>query len=84
MILHSDESTTFIAVADLEGVQAVASKPPLDPNYFIFRLNFKRFCVKLDKRTSLSMDKPSSGMYFVQVCYSFLVPEFLKVNTCIY
>ena len=43
-----------MTVADLEGVQWVHSNPPLDQNYFIFMGNFKRFFVKLGKRTPLS------------------------------
>ena len=38
------------AVVDLEGVQGVHSKPPLEPNYFIFMGNFEKFCVKLGKQ----------------------------------
>ena len=37
--LHSKFST----VADLEGVQGVRLNPPLDPHYFVFMENFKRF-----------------------------------------
>ena len=36
-------------VADLEGVQGVRSNPPLEPNYFVFIGNFKKFGVKLGK-----------------------------------
>ena len=31
------------AVADLEGVQGVLSNPPLEPNYFVFMGNLKKF-----------------------------------------
>ena len=31
------------SVADIEGVQGVRSNPPLEPNYFVFMGNLKRF-----------------------------------------
>ena len=31
------------SVADLEGVQGVRSNPPLEPNYFVFMGNLKKF-----------------------------------------
>ena len=35
--------TIPVTVADLEGVQGVCSNPPLEPNYFVFMGNLKKF-----------------------------------------
>ena len=56
------------SVADLEGVQGVSSNPPLDPKYFIFMGNFKRFCVKVGKRTPFSTFEPPLQKSWIRPC----------------